>query len=208
MKNMDYSEKQILVGSQNIKEKKFWLNELSDLPEKSRFPYDHDIKKTGPLESDIDAVTFTMTDELFTKLTALSNHSDVRLHFILVAGLVALLRKYIPHRDDIFIGVPIYKQTSEGRFINTVLPVRNRLRESMTFKELILQVGQNILKAGENQNFPIETLFQQLNIPYSEQEDFPLFDISILLENIHHKEYIRHIRHNMTFSFLRDNGHI
>jgi amino acid adenylation domain-containing protein/non-ribosomal peptide synthase protein (TIGR01720 family) len=208
MKNKDYSEKQILVGSRKIKEKKFWLNELSDLPEKSRFPYDYDIKKTGPVESDVDAVTFTMTDELFTKLTALSNHSDVRLHFILVAGLVALLRKYIPYRDDILVGVPIYKQKSEGRFINTVLPIRNRLQESMTFKELLMQVGQNILKAGENQNFPIETLFHQLNIPYSEQDDFPLFDISILLKNIHHKEYIRHIRHNMTFSFLREDGHI
>jgi len=37
----------------------------------------------------------------------------------------------------------------------------------------------------------------------SQEDYFPLFDISILLENIHDKKYLQHIKHNVTFSFIR-----
>jgi non-ribosomal peptide synthetase component F len=72
----------------------------------------------------------------------------------------------------------------------------------MSFKELLLQVRQCIIEAAENQNFPLETLPQDLNLPVSPAE-FPLFDITVLLENIHYRKYIEHLPTNINFSFIR-----
>jgi amino acid adenylation domain-containing protein len=76
------------------------------------------------------------------------------------------------------------------------------LNPDITFKELLVQVKQTVLEAVENQAFPVELLPELLNIPASE-DDFPLVDTALLLENIHEKQYIEHIPLNMVFRFLR-----
>jgi len=131
----------------------------------------------------------------------LSNGSHPRLHMILIAGLVSLLFKYSSNKD-IIVGTAIYKQDIEGEFINTVLALRNQLQDHITFKELLLQVRQTIAEAVENQNFPIELIFQKLKIPFSKTDDFPIFDIVVLLENIQDRTYVQHINPNMFFFFL------
>ena len=193
-----------VAASQNIKEREYWLKKLSGDLEKSYFPYDHQKKVLN--DSKKDAVTFRYTGELFSKLMALGNGSDPRLHMILAAALVVVLHKYTGHRD-IILGVPIYKQEIDAEFINTVLALRNPLQDNMTFKQLLLQVRQTIGEAVENQGYPIETLIYKLNLPISEN-DFPLFDTVVLLENIHEKKYIQHIDHNMTFIFTRADEYI
>jgi len=73
----------------------------------------------------------------------------------------------------------------------------------MPFKELLLnRVRPTIIEATENQNYPIETLLFKLDMPFS-TEEFPLFDIVILLENFQDKKYILHTNPNIIFSFLR-----
>nr|NIM14698.1 amino acid adenylation domain-containing protein [Candidatus Aminicenantes bacterium]NIM81428.1 amino acid adenylation domain-containing protein [Candidatus Aminicenantes bacterium]NIN20828.1 amino acid adenylation domain-containing protein [Candidatus Aminicenantes bacterium]NIN44614.1 amino acid adenylation domain-containing protein [Candidatus Aminicenantes bacterium]NIN87430.1 amino acid adenylation domain-containing protein [Candidatus Aminicenantes bacterium] len=106
---------------------------------------------------------------------------------------------------DIVVGAPIYKQEMEGDFINTVLPLRNRLDHHMTFKELLLEVRQTLTRAAENQGYPMEVLLEELNLENTEKE-FPLFDVVVLVENIHKKSDIRHTHPNIMFSFLRSDG--
>jgi fengycin family lipopeptide synthetase D len=193
-----------VAASQNIKEREYWLKKLSGDLVKSYFPYDHQKKVSN--DSKKDAVTFRYTGELFSRLMALSNGSDPRLHMILAAGLVVVLHKYTS-RSDIIVGVPIYKQEIDAEFINTVLALRNWLKGDMSFKELLLQVRQTIGEAVENQGYPIETLLYKLNMSLT-GNDFPLFDTFVLLENIHEKKYIQHINNNMTFIFSRTREYI
>jgi amino acid adenylation domain-containing protein len=137
----------------------------------------------------------------------ISKELDHRLYIILTAALAALLYKYTGNRD-IVIGSPILKQDTEDGFINTFLPLRNLVHGSMTFKELLLDyVKPTIEEAGENQDYPMEALLLKLNIPYTPGE-FPLFQVVILLENIHDKKYIRSLYLDMIFSFLRTNSGI
>jgi len=78
----------------------------------------------------------------------LCNERDNRLHMVLAAGVVVLLDKYTyKGSKDIIIGVPIYKQEIEGDFINTLLALRNRLTEGMSFKELLLEVRKTVRAA-------------------------------------------------------------
>ena len=76
----------------------------------------------------------------------------------------------------------------------------------MTFKQLLHRVKKDTREAGENQNYPVEILPRQLDLPFVENDSFPLFDVAILLENIQRKDHIAHIDYNLNFSFLRSAG--
>jgi amino acid adenylation domain-containing protein len=187
-----------IAAKQNKKEREYWLGKLSGDIEKSRFPYDY---RQTPEEPIIDTVQFDLSGELFVKLTGLSNKSDLRLHMILVSALVILLEKYTG-RKDIIVGAPIYKQDCETRLINSVLVLRNELAGALNFKQVLLSVRETIVEASENYGYPVEIMIQDLNLE-SNNNDFPLFDVAILLGNIHDRIHIRHIPCNITFSFFR-----
>jgi surfactin family lipopeptide synthetase A len=190
------------IAHEFTKERDYWLNKLSGEPVKSSFPYNS--KKRAANQGGANTpgtVKFKLKGELFSKLMKVSNGSDARLHMILVAGVVVLLNKYTGHRD-IIVGAPIYHQDTEGELINTVLALKNRIEDTMTFKNLLLGINRTIWEAVENQNYPFEALLYQLNMNVSKNGS-PLFDSAILLENIHDKEYLRHIHLNTVFVFKR-----
>lgn len=203
MKSRDFSVEAAVVASQFNQERNYWLKKMAGDLQKCSFPYDRK-KKSG--QYDVRTVKFTITGELFSNLMALSNGVEQILHMALAAGVFALLYKYTG-RTDIIVGVPIYKQEQEKDFINTVLSLRNQLENNTTFKELLTQVRETIIGANENLNYPIETLLYQLNMSPS-QDDFPLFDVMVLLLNIHCRSYIGHIKTNMVFHFTRTTGHV
>lgn len=198
--NREHSAEISLAAGKNIKERDYWLKNLAGELVKSSFPYDR--KDTNPYKESFDRVTFEFPGALYAKISKMVKGSDVRLHVVLATGVVLLLNKYTG-MDDIIVGAPVYRQEVEGRFVNTVLVLRNRVNNDATFKELLLQVRETIGAATEHQNYPIETLLYKLDIPYSENDDFPLFDVVVMLENIHDKRYIQHTRPNIVFSFSR-----
>lgn len=208
MEHLDLSHKQKIIAGQHTRERDYWLEKLSGLLEKTAFPYDHG--KTGidssPGEHCVKTLEFEFDRELFSRLMHIGNKSDFRLHMILTAGLVVLLSNYTGSSDIIF-GTPTVKQAVDATFINTVMVLRNRLRENVTFRDLLVQVRQTLSEAAENVNYPLEILLNDLNLPVS-RDSFPLFDVALLLENIHDKRYIQHIRLNMIFSFSRQDGSI
>jgi amino acid adenylation domain-containing protein len=189
-----------VAGGQHRKERDYWLNKLSGEWVKGSFPTDFERQENDISESKTPiAVEFEISGDLFQSLMRLSNGSDSRLHMILVTGLLLLLHKYSGHKD-IIIGLPIYRQDIEVELINTMVALRNRLEENLTVKQLLLQVRESIGEAIENYSYPIELLPEQLNLPYP-GKDFPLFDVVILLENIHDKTYLQHIKTKMIFYF-------
>jgi len=185
------------------KEKNYWLNKLSGDLGSRCFPYDYS-RNTNI--SSIKTSKFDFSLKLSRRVIEIAGGSDIRLHMILTAGLVILLYKYTGDQD-ILVGIPIYRQKQEGEFTNTVVVIRNTLEEDLNFKKLIIQVRQSITEAMENANYPIESLLHNLNLSYS-GNDFPLFDVAILLENIHDKKYLHHIPNNMTFSFRRNDDNL
>jgi amino acid adenylation domain-containing protein len=195
-----FSNKMNIAASHNIQERDYWLNKLSGELIKNFFPFDH--QETSLEDRHLDTVNFQFQGELFTNLIRFGNNSDNRLHMILAAGLVALLNKYTGE-EDIIVGMPLYKQDIKGEFINTLVPLRNQLEPNMTFKQLLIQMRQTIFEAVEHQNYPTAILMEKLKIPYQDNTGFGLFDVAVLLENIHEKYYLKDINCNIVFSFLR-----
>jgi amino acid adenylation domain-containing protein/non-ribosomal peptide synthase protein (TIGR01720 family) len=199
MKNNNYDSEVKIAAGQFTKEEDYWLKQLSGDLAVSRFPYDKKYERERLLEG----LTFKFSFPLSASLLRISSDSDSRLFMLLVAGVVVLLRKYSGN-DDVIVGAPIYKQEIEARFINTALALRSIIRDDMTVKELLLQLRQTITEADENQNYPLETLIYKLDISTVAGESHGgLFDVAVLLENIHNKKYIEHTNPNIIFSFLR-----
>ncbi|MDQ1350344.1 MAG: hypothetical protein QG657_645 [Acidobacteriota bacterium] len=198
--------KAAIAAVQYEKEGKYWLDKFTGNLQKTFFPYDYP-KSTSKLQENenLDTVEFEFSHRLGAQVMELSKGMDHRIYITLTTGLVALLYRYTGN-TDIIIGSPIFKQQGESKFVNTILALRNQVDGDITFKELLLnRVRQTIVEASQHQNYPLETLIFQLNMPL-DREGFPLFDLVLLLENIHDRKYILPIQPNMIFSFLRTGG--
>ncbi|HLP48274.1 MAG TPA: amino acid adenylation domain-containing protein, partial [Candidatus Kapabacteria bacterium] len=207
MSNRDFLREIAFNASQYSKEKEYWLNKLSGRLVRSSFPYDFNVAEEQndevghPLEY-VERMEFKISGGVFEKLMWTVNNSDLRLFMILVSGLMVLLSKHTG-QEDILVGAPIERQEVEGNFLNTILAFRAQLDAGITFKELLLQVRQVVMEAGEHQNFPIDRIPYELNMDIQKNDAFSLFDTAILLENLHDRNYFAHISLNMVFSFLR-----
>ncbi|MGD2088936.1 MAG: amino acid adenylation domain-containing protein [Candidatus Aminicenantes bacterium] len=191
------NNKNLITGtSQFDKEKTYWLNEFAGELVKSYFHYD--FPGVDPTAFSIDRVEFNISPGLSLKLNHLTNGSDKNLFIIFAAVLVVLLSRYTGHHD-IVIGTPILKQQLEGKFLNTLLALRNRLNPNINFKELLMQVKNTFTEANANSNYPIRRLLHYLGLPKNENAS-PLFETLILLQNIHDKKYIENMNHNMVFA--------
>jgi amino acid adenylation domain-containing protein/thioester reductase-like protein len=214
MTDESYYERQLMVSRDNLEARDFWLEKLSGEIRKSALPYDRCDLDTSEKRYTWNKVQLNIDPELSAKLITSSKQSDYALHIILAAGLALLFAKYTynyTNNKDIIIGSPIYRQEIEGEFINTIIPLRIQVKEDrLSFKELLMQVKQSVLEAVNHQNYPVELLIQQLDLPFEpgSQQDFPLFDTFILLENIHDRKFIQHINLNTIISFSRTGDQI
>ena len=204
MEDKRVSEKVVIASGQYLKEKNYWLKQMQGDFVKSCFPSDYK-KEKGENEVSRGKIKFSIQGELFTRLTRISSDVDPMLYVILAAGLVLLLYKYTGNRD-VVVGTAIDKQEADGELINTVLPLRNRLNRRMTFKDLLLHVRETIVKAIENRNYPIAALLSQLDpggYNGNDKDEYPLFDVAVLLESIHDKRYLEPLNLGMVFSFTK-----
>jgi len=194
--------KSTVTSGQLHKEEVYWTKKLAGESMAGSFPYD--CKKTKT-QNKMKMFKYQLPEKILLRVIHMSNDSYYRMQMILIAGLVVLLDKYTGNKD-IIIGTPTLKQDFEADFINTILPLRSKTgKEDMTFKYLLLQVKQTVIDANEHQNYPIEQLVRQLEPRYSNGDDFSLFDVVIILENIQDKKYIQHLPVNIIFSFQQTN---
>ncbi|MCP4157037.1 MAG: amino acid adenylation domain-containing protein [bacterium] len=194
-----FTGKAALAAAQYGKEGEYWLEKYSGELKKSTIPYDHPISN---LDGKKDTLEIQLGNTCASQTIKLSKGKEHRLYMVLTAGLTILLYKYTGSLETI-LGSPIFKQEREGDFVNTVLPLRIRLQDQMTFKQLLLQEVRTVIsEANEHQNYPIETLLFQLNMTAA-GKDFPLFDTAIMLENIHEKKYLSHTYPKILFNFTR-----
>ncbi|MCP4216625.1 MAG: AMP-binding protein, partial [bacterium] len=194
------------AANQNPTEREYWLEELSGLINKSAFAADFTIPLAGAGASEKrETAAFTWAGTIFDNLMKLGGDVDQKVHLILTAGVTALLGR-LTDSGDIIVGTPIYKQEGSGSLLNTLLAVRNRLFGDMTFKELLLKVRKTMVEAIQHQNYPIEVLIRQLELPARENEnEFPLFDVIVMLENLQPRDYISPVEPfmSMIFSFKK-----
>ncbi|MCB2354686.1 non-ribosomal peptide synthetase [Clostridium estertheticum] len=196
-----FSKNVIISEGKFASEESYWMEKLSGELFTSRLPYDY--IKSNAVGSKKCELKFEFSNGLSQAMKKASGQSDQRLFMILVAVVTALIHKYTGN-EDIITGAPIYRKEIGGRFINTVLALRNNVTNHMTFKELILKIRQTITEADKNQNYPLEKLFEKLSV----DNGISIIDIAILLENVHEKKHIDNINPSVIFSFRNEDTNI
>ncbi|MCP4213912.1 MAG: amino acid adenylation domain-containing protein [bacterium] len=202
-----FSRDAAAAAGEYLKENVYWMEKLSGEIEKATFPYDRE--KSGSdtgSQREMFTTEFRFPVDLYNKLTKLCKGADSKLHMVLSAGLTLLLSKYCA-RTDIIIGTTIRRQETDGDFINTVLPLRSVFERETTFKELLIQMRTTIKEAGQHQNYPMEVLLYQLKME-ADDTGFPLFDVALMLENIHEPKYMGHINPNVIITVKSEADHM
>ncbi len=198
-----------VAASRKNKERDYWLDTLSGGLEKAVFPPDLTAEGPTPIGG-LQSLTITFSTPVVERMLQIANKSDFRLFVILAVGLNVLLHKYTG-LETIVTGSPITRQETEGKLINTVLPLKNTLTGASTFRSVLGAVRQTVMDASEHQNYPLQVLMNKLELPWT-QNQFGLFDVALLLANIHEESYITHLPLNMVFSFFLESdsltGHV
>lgn len=194
-----------VAASRKNKERDYWLQTLSGTSNKVEFP--SDLSGEGPSFSGrYETLDIEFSTPVVERMLQIANNSDFRLFVILAVGLNVLLQKYTGY-ETIVSGSPITRQHTGGNLINTVLPLKNSLTGDSSFRSVLGAVRQTVMAAAEHQNYPLQVLMNKLELPWTESE-FGLFDVVLLLTNIHEESYISHLPIKVRFSFTLENGRL
>ncbi len=146
---------------------------------------------------------------LCEKLNKLANGKDFLLYVALMAALNICLYKYNAS-DSIIVGSPCLKEGNIEAERNAVVIV-NKIDRSMNFRNFLLNVRKNLLLDYEHQEYPISSLISELKLN-AIQGKCPLFDIVLLLTNIHcelpNVNNVNYVNNDITISFTKNNENI
>jgi amino acid adenylation domain-containing protein/non-ribosomal peptide synthase protein (TIGR01720 family) len=199
MREINGTKENSKVSGGFFKEKEYWRENLSGELAVTCFPYDNEAGEMNNHQT--GKISCTFDEKIYTRLMQLRNESDPRLQMIVTAVTGVMLHLYTG-AHDIIIGTTIDKQDQEVEYVNTILPLRNQTRGQMTFKQYLLQVRDTVAGAVENQNYPVEELFDQL-LENDNENRSGIFETAVLLENLHDREYLRHIQPAVLLVFNR-----
>lgn len=183
----DYAhwQRQYMQGELLAQRLAFWKAHLHGAPTLLELPTD---RPRPPIQTYRGRVEHFPLDAEFThRLHALGKDTGATLFMTLLAGYATLLCRYAGS-DDIMIGsVFANRDRSEiesliGFFVNT-LPLRVRLSDNPTTRELTAAVRQICLDAHAHQDLPFERLVDELE-PERNLSHSPLFQVVFALQNL------------------------
>ncbi|OYE00494.1 non-ribosomal peptide synthetase [Nostoc sp. 'Peltigera membranacea cyanobiont' 232] len=180
-----------------LSQKIYWINKLSgELPE-TNLMLDY-VRPSFPSDRN-KSLSFDLSNDLSKAIIKLAKGSYFSTYLILVSALNILLQKYT-RNNDVIIGIPIYEENGTGCINNKVIPLRTQVTRQLSFKDFTFEVKDAIIGAFNNQNYNFHELIKLLELPTSPNR-CPLFDIVVLLENIHSKKDLNQLNNDITISF-------
>ncbi|MCB2311580.1 amino acid adenylation domain-containing protein [Clostridium tagluense] len=195
-----YSKEELVIAANaHIEEQQYWFNNLSDNLSNTILMTKDTMLGTEYVNGIYE---FQLSNDDFKRTVKFCRDNDYTIHMIFVVTFTLMIYKYTG-LTDILIDTPIYKQEEEGPFINTVLTLRNRLKEEGNLNELLLSVRKNISEAVKYQNFPICFLVDKLSSD-TLKINYPLTDVAIIYENIQNANYMYENHYSFILSLVRE----
>ncbi|MEM8808817.1 MAG: amino acid adenylation domain-containing protein, partial [Cyanobacteria bacterium P01_G01_bin.38] len=178
-------------------EKIYWLNQLSgELPETAIIT---DYLRPESYGKKNRSVRFDFSRQCSQAVISFSKASYSSVYVFLLAAVYILLEKYT-NNSDLIVGIPVCQEANFKPVANKVLPLRTRIAKDLTFEDALLQVRDRVVSAYIHPNYPVDKLFPLLGVPQY-QNRCPIFDIVVLLENIHVDDETLDLNNDLTFSF-------
>jgi amino acid adenylation domain-containing protein len=178
----DYSEwrDNIFGESSELMQKQeaFWLKQFENETPVLNLPTDFPRPIIKVCEG--DQIYFSIGKDLSRKVRRISRETGATLNMVLLAVYYILLSKY-SNQEDIIIGSPVFGRKHVdlleiiGLFVN-MLALRNQPRSDKTFREFLMEIRLNVIKAMDNQDYHFGQLTAKLGLQGNTGKN-PLFDV-------------------------------
>lgn len=165
-----------------LQDKAFWLEQFKTGISDAELPLDH----IRPLVRNYagDRITFSYAQA--GKLQQAAQEEGATL-FMLLLSVYATMIARLCNNEDVVIGTPASGrghadiEAMIGMFVNT-LPLRNEVKATYTFRELLRAVKTQTIDCFEHQLYQYEELVSTLELPRDTGRN-PLFDVMFVYQN-------------------------
>ena len=147
---------------------------------------------------------FEINGDLYLRLARLTNGSPFLLYATLMSVLKICLHKYTGS-GTIVVGSPAMFDPKQATIEANAVAIVDAVDEQQSFRELLLQVRNNLLEAYARQSYPFEILVEDLALGHAENR-CPLFDCALALESIHGDLPV--LRNDVTLTFSERPGRL
>ncbi|MCP4158033.1 MAG: amino acid adenylation domain-containing protein, partial [bacterium] len=199
--------KELLFGSDNYSSQlNYWANLLDGEPKPVELPIDFRRSMEGQRKE--DSFPFEVPAELARKLLNFSKNSDLVLYIFLLAALRIFLSRYAGnHERNVLSPLLADKdETGNREKYNSRVFFRDFADNTMTYRELVKETGKEARQAYENQDYPMEMVFEKKGMKIQKLRSLERFVFQ--LENIHEKGETNHWEWECFFSLERENERI
>ena len=178
-----WEEKQLLEDKFR-ESKQYWKKQFEDGIPILNMPSTYSRPPIKSFEG--ETLNIKITRKLTEKIIEYCKEKGITPYMFLLTCYYILLYKYTG-QESIIVGSPIsgrtYKELEDvlGMFVNT-LPIKNDIFPEENFEGLLDKVKENLLNAYSHQNYPFDSLVNELNIPRDNSRT-PLFDTMFIYQN-------------------------
>uniref|UniRef100_UPI000E599383 non-ribosomal peptide synthetase n=1 Tax=Taibaiella koreensis TaxID=1268548 RepID=UPI000E599383 len=191
IQSKDYAvwQQQWLRSAEASMQKAFWKDQFAEETQLLNMPVDFVRPATKSYEGDL--FKFAIPQRLTHTIRDISKRSGATPFMVILAAYNILLAKY-SGQEDIVIGTAVAGRSHAdvqeliGMFVNT-LPLRNFPGPEKQFLDFVTEVRDGSLKAIENQDYPFETLLDDLEVKRDMSRN-PLFDVMLSFRAGHQEE--------------------
>jgi amino acid adenylation domain-containing protein len=191
------STKRVIFDSRLIAERDYWLERLADTT--TRASLRTDFERPAVYDAARRVLDVVVPDALTERLNRATKDSPFLLYTILLAALKVCLYKYTGERL-IVVGSPARRQETDGDGSRNALAIVDRIDEQLSFRQFLPQVRESLTEAQARQSYPFARLLQDAGLEKVENR-CPLFDVALVLENIHRE--LPDLRNDITLTFRR-----
>ncbi|HEX6036759.1 non-ribosomal peptide synthetase [Longimicrobium sp.] len=190
----DYSawQREFLTGDTLRQQVDYWRDHLQGAPT-LELPTDRPRPPVLTYRGNI--YRFVWPGSLADRVRAVAVDTGSSMNMVIMASFYLMLHQY-SGQDDLVVGTLLGNRNRAetepiiGFFVNSA-PIRARLAERMTFRELIRQVRTAVLNADAHQDLPFDKMLDELKVERDPARN-PLFQVMYFhhtfVKDKHHKE--------------------
>ncbi|MCR8984752.1 amino acid adenylation domain-containing protein [Brevibacillus laterosporus] len=167
------------------KQEDYWLKQYLDEIPILQLPTDYPRVAVQSFAG--DRISFEISKSDRQLIEKLAKETGTTTYMVMLALYNILLAKYTGD-ERIIVGTPVSRrhhlelQKVIGMFVNT-LAIKNEPAGNKTFYDFLNEVKESVLQAYENQDYPFESLIDQLQINRDLSRN-PLFDTMLVMQSI------------------------
>lgn len=120
--------------------------------------------------------SYIFEDEFAKRVKKLAKDSKIAIYAIMSTILTMLLNRYSMEEDIMFVS-PLYGEEHKEKEINNFVLIRNMIRRTQCFKECLMQMKKCLMDSYNNQDYPLDMLYQLEKSSY----------IGCSLDGLHHE---------------------